>query len=94
MPYPDYGGYMYFIEDGAVYVWDESLNAYVNIGITAKNKVRVVKELESISVVRGTAKKKELQSTIPYTLEEIIVKFGVTEENPLEAIKKTRTTTK
>lgn len=83
---------MYFIEDNAVYQWDESVQAYVNIGITAKNKVKVVKELESVSVVRGTAKKKELKSGMAYTLEEIIAKFAVSEENPLEVIKKTRTT--
>ena len=74
---------MYYISDGKVYIRDGS--GYRRVGITAKNKVIVTRELESVTVVPGSSKVKKLKDPVPATLDEVLRKFNVSEDRPVPA---------
>lgn len=75
---------MYFISEGKVYVKDGE--AYRNVGFTAKNKVITTSELESITMVKGTVVKDNLDNYTPLTQNEVFARFGLSEDNPIEVI--------
>ena len=76
---------MYFVSEGKAYIRDGGV--YRNVGFTAKNKVIVTKELESITMVRGDVTVEELPNAVELTEKEVIAKLGLSEENPIEVIK-------
>lgn len=72
---------MYYVSNGKVYIKEG--NAYRNVGFTAKDKVITRRELESTSIVMGSVVVDKLDSPIPFSEEEIIAKFNLSEENPI-----------
>lgn len=76
---------MYFVSEGKVYIRDGEV--YRNVGFIAKNKVIVTKELESITMVLGDVTAEELTDAVELSEKEVIAKFGLSEENPIEVIK-------
>ena len=73
---------MFYISEGKIYEKNED-GYFVSVGFNAKNKVIVTKELESITKVVGNVKKKELPGGQPFTLDEIVRKYNLSEENPI-----------
>ena len=73
---------MFYISEGKIYEKNED-GYFVSVGFSAKNKVIVTKELESITKVVGNVKKKELTGGQPFTLDEIVRKYNLSEENPI-----------
>ena len=73
---------MFYISEGKIYEKNED-GYFVSVGFSAKNKVIVTKELESITKVVGNVKKKELLGGQPFTLDEIVRKYNLSEENPI-----------
>lgn len=53
------------------------------VDITAKDKVITRRELESVSVVDAATVAKLPAGAVPVTIDTIIAKFNVSEENPL-----------
>lgn len=79
---------MFYVSDGKVYIREG--DRYRNVGFTAKDKVITRRELESTSVVMGTVVVDTLNDPVPLTREEVITKFGLSENNPIPVIKKPR----
>lgn len=79
---------MFYVSDGKVYVREG--DHFRNVGFTAKDKVITRRELESTSVVMGTVVVDTLNDPVPLTREEVITKFGLSENNPIPVIKKSR----
>lgn len=77
---------MFYVSDGKVYVREG--DHFRNVGFTAKDKVITRRELESTSVVMGTVVVDTLNAPAPLTREEVITKFGLSENNPIPVIKK------
>lgn len=75
---------MYYVSDGKVYIKDGS--TYRNVGITAKDKVITHHELESVTVVPGEIVVSALTEPVALTLDELIKKFNISEENPVPII--------
>lgn len=73
---------MFYIEDGAIY--EKVEGGYRNVSILAKDKVIEVRELESVTVETDGEVVKELKGDMtPYSLEDIVRKFNVSEKNPI-----------
>lgn len=79
---------MFYVSDGKVYVREG--DRFRNVGFTAKDKVITRRELESTSVVMGAVVVDTLNDPVPLTREEVITKFGLSENNPIPVIKKSR----
>ena len=79
---------MFYVSDGKVYVREG--DHFRTVGFTAKDKVITRRELESTSVVMGTVVVDTLNDPVPLTREEVITKFGLSENNPIPVIKKPR----
>lgn len=73
---------MYFVVDGSVYAERED-GKFVNIEVTAKDKVTITRELESVTVTEGDVVIDSVEGAIPCTLATIIAKFNVSEQNPV-----------
>ena len=71
---------MYYI-DTKNRIWMESGDGFVQVGIEAKDKVTVIKELESVTVVPS------IDVAQVATLDTIVAKFHVSEENPIKVKK-------
>lgn len=74
---------MYFIKDGMVF--QETDRGFVELSITAKNKVIVTPELESITIEESEHVEASLEGASTATFEEVIARFGLSEENPIKA---------
>lgn len=81
---------MFYVSDGKVYIREGE--RFRNVGFTAKDKVITRRELESTSVVMGTVVVDTLNAPVPLTREEVITKFGLSENNPIPVIKKSEET--
>lgn len=77
---------MYYI-DTKNRIWMESENGFVQVGIEAKDKVTVIKELESVTVVPSNVTAKKIDVASVATLDTIVKKFNVSEENPIKVKK-------
>lgn len=75
---------MFYVSDGKVYVREG--DHFRNVGFTAKDKVITRRELESTSVVIGTVVRNTLDNPVPLTREEVIIKFNLSENNPIPII--------
>ena len=73
---------MYYI-DKANRIWMETEKGFMQIGIEAKDKVTVIKELESVTVVPSKKIVKTIDVAQTATLDTIVKKFHVSEENPI-----------
>lgn len=74
---------MYFIKDGMVFQKTEK--GFVELSITAKNKVIVTPELESITIEESEHVEASLEGASPATFKEVIARFGLSEDNPIKA---------
>lgn len=74
---------MYYIVDNKVYTKEG--DGYRQVSLTAKDKVVVRRELESVTVTPSETVRDELPGAQTVTLEEIIAKFNLSEENPILA---------
>lgn len=74
---------MYYIVDNKVYTKEG--DGYRQVSLTAKDKVVVRRELESVTVTPSETVREELPGAQAVTLEEIIAKFNLSEENPILA---------
>ena len=79
---------MFYVSDGKVYVREG--DHFRNVGFTAKDRVITRRELESTSVVVGAVVVDTLNDPVPLTREEVITKFGLSENNPSPVIRKSR----
>lgn len=79
---------MFYVSDGKVYVREG--DHFRNVGFTAKDRVITRRELESTSVVMGAVIVDTLNDPVPLTREEVITKFGLSENNPIPVIRKSR----
>lgn len=84
---------MFYIGKDGVY--EKVDGGYRNVAIMAKDKVIEVRELESITVERDGELMKNIEDETPYSLEMLIKKFNISENNPIPYAKgkvtKTRT---
>lgn len=53
------------------------------IDVTAKDKVVEVRELESVTVAPAAKLKSLPSGAVPVTLDELVAKFNISEQNPL-----------
>lgn len=82
---------MFYIEEGAIY--EKVDGGYRNVSIIAKDKVIEVRELESVTVETSDVVVKELKGDMtPYTLDDLVKKFNVSEKNPIPFAKVTKVT--
>lgn len=65
----------------------ESGKDFVQVGVEAKDKVTVIKELESVTVVPSDIKAKKIDVASMATLDTIVKKFHVSEDNPIKVKK-------
>ncbi|MCL1872966.1 MAG: hypothetical protein FWF85_02480 [Clostridiales bacterium] len=72
---------MYYISDGKIYMKEGK--GFQEVSIIAKNKVIVTQELESVTVTSSKVKVKTLKNPQSATLEEIIAKFNLSEDNSI-----------
>ena len=77
---------MYYI-DTKNRIWMKSENGFVQVGIEAKDKVTVIKELESVTVVPSEIKAKKIDVAQVATLDTVVAKFHISEENPIKVKK-------
>lgn len=77
---------MFYLSDGHIYI--EENGKYRNVGFTAKDKVITRVELESTEMVMGDVVVELIDNSIPLTRDEIILKFGLSEKNPIKVITK------
>ena len=75
---------MYYISNGKVF--EKEGEVYRNVGFSAKNKVIVTQELESVTKIKGTVKAKSLENPILVTETELFAKLGLSEDKPIELI--------
>lgn len=75
---------MYYI-DKENRVFQETENGFVEVSITAKNKVIVTKELESITVTPSDHIEASLDGASRATIDEVMARFNLSEENPIKA---------
>lgn len=73
---------MFYATDDGAFLVDAEGNCTA-IGINAKDKVVEVRELESISIVRGEGGRLPA-GAVPATIDEIVARFNVSEANPLK----------
>lgn len=73
---------MFYATDDGAFLVDAEGNCTA-IGINAKDKVVEVRELESISIVRGEGGQLPA-GAVPATIDEIVARFNVSEANPLK----------
>lgn len=71
---------MYYCKDGCLYVKDG--DKFVNVQVTAVNKVVEVKELGAITVNRGETVD-VIDDAIPLSMDEVKAKFHLDEEHPI-----------
>lgn len=82
---------MFYIEDGAIY--EKVDGGYRNVSIIGKDKVIEVRELESVTVEPSDVVVKDLKGDkTPYTLDDLVKKFNVSEKNPIPFAKVTKVT--
>jgi hypothetical protein len=72
---------MYYIENGGVY--RKEAKGFRAVSITVKEDRNG--NIKAITVTPGKETIKEVKSLQNYTLDEIVRKFGVTEDNPIKA---------
>ena len=73
---------MYYIDkQNRIYMKTEK--GFNEIGIEAKDKVTVIKELESVTVVPSKRIVKTIDFAQSASLNDIVAKFHVSEENPI-----------
>ena len=77
---------MYYI-DTKNRIWEKSEEGFTQVGIEAKDKVTVIKELESVTVVPSNVTAKKIDVAQTATLDTIVAKFHVSEENPIKVKK-------
>lgn len=75
---------MFYVSDDKVYIREG--DHYRNVGFNAKDKVITHRELESTEMVLGTVTVDTLTAPLTLTREEVIVKFNLSEENPIPVI--------
>lgn len=71
----------YYATGTAAYWVDENGDAY-DVSLTAVDKVQEVRELESVTVVVGNKTKLPWEA-VSATLDNLVKKFHVSEDNPL-----------
>lgn len=74
---------MYFIKDGMVFQKTEK--GFVELSISAKNKVVVLPELESITIKESEHVEASLDGASAASFEEVAARFGLSEDNPIKA---------
>lgn len=72
---------MYYIENGGVYRKEGKI--FQRVAITVKEDRNG--NIKSITVNLGKETVKDIKSKQTYTLDEIVRKFGVAEDNPIKA---------
>lgn len=72
---------MFYVADSGAYVVDDE-GACKGIGVTVVDKVTTIREIESISYKPGSATTLPA-GAVPATLQEIVAKFNVSQDNPL-----------
>lgn len=77
---------MFYIDkDNRIFI--ETEKGFMEVGIEAKDKVTVIKELESVTVVPSNKTVKKIDVVQSATLDTIVAKFHVSEENPIKVKK-------
>lgn len=64
-------------------VYQKIGDEFVRVGVEAKNKVIVTKELESVTVVTSSEKVKSVEATRLASLDDLIAIFHIDEDHPL-----------
>lgn len=74
---------MYYIKDGMVF--EPCEKGFVEVSITAKNKVITTTELESITVTPSSHVETSMYGASMATIDEVMAKFALSEDNPIKA---------
>ena len=77
---------MYYI-DTKNRIWEKSEEGFTQVGIEAKDKVTIIKQLESVTVVPSNVTAKKIDVASVATLDTIVKKFNVSEDNPIKVKK-------
>lgn len=72
---------MYYIENGGVYRKEGKIFRRVSITVKEDRNGNI----KSVTVNPGKETVKDIKSKQTYTLDEIVRKFGVAEDNPIKA---------
>lgn len=74
---------MYFIKDDMVF--QKTDKGFVELSISAKNKVIVTPVLESITIEESEHVEASLEGASTATFDEVAARFGLSEDNPIKA---------